>query len=378
LRDAYLELNSKRMFWIVLILSAIVMGAFGVIGVTPFGLSFAGYEWDTPFVPPKSQYKLLFSYMMIDWWLTWAVLILALISTAGIFPDFLSGGSIDLFISKPISRLRLFLTKYFTGMLFAFLQVSVFAVAAFFIVGWRGKIWEPRLFMAIPIVLALFSYLYGISVLLGVLTRSTIATLLLTILFWAIIGGMHYSETRLQAFKNIYNRRIETIDRQLAEMDSAPPTTEPTTQAATSSIPIPQVRGFARFLGIRPAPPRTTNRDRLVERKESTLRDLNFFGFWTRLAYPIHVILPKTSETADMLDRELMTSDEYLELLEGKRDEIQQRFRRQVSEQDIFYVNDEVELIRRARSKKVTILSSLGFEFVVVGLAAWVFCRRDF
>ena len=163
LHDAYRELNSKRMFWISLILSGVAMGAFGVIAVTKYGLTFAGYDWESSFIPPKSQYKFLFSSMMIDWWLTWAVLILAIISTAGIFPDFLSGGSIDLFISKPIGRLRLFLTKYFTGMLFAFLQVSIFSVVAFFVMGTRGKMWEPRLFLAIPIMLCLFSYLYTIA-----------------------------------------------------------------------------------------------------------------------------------------------------------------------------------------------------------------------
>ena len=88
LHDAYRELNSKRMFWISLILSGVAMGAFGVIAVTKYGLTFAGYDWESSFIPPKSQYKFLFSSMMIDWWLTWAVLILAIISTAGFFRIF--------------------------------------------------------------------------------------------------------------------------------------------------------------------------------------------------------------------------------------------------------------------------------------------------
>ena len=375
LRDAYLELNSKRMFWIVLILSAVVVGSFGVISVTPYGLSFAGYEWETPYVPPKSQYKMLFSYLMIDFWLTWAVLILALISTAGIFPDFLSGGSVDLFVSKPLSRLRLFLTKYFAGMLFALLQICVFSVISFVVVGRRGTIWEPRLFMAIPIVLCLFSYLYSISVLLGVITRSTIATLLLTVLMWAIMWGVHYSDLRLEALRNIYQRRIETIDRQLADLDKTQPATAPATAPSAGS----PVGGLARFLGFHPPRSvRPAGRDRLVERREATQKDLNFFRFWCRVARPLHLILPKTSATSDMLERELMSSDEYLDFLEGKREQIQQRFSRQVSEQDLFHVDDEVELIRRARSKKAIILSSLAFECVIVGFAAWIFCRRDF
>ena len=105
LHDAYRELNAKKMFWIVLLLSGLAMGAFAVISVTPEGLKLAGYDWDTGFVAPKSLYKYVFNQVIVEYWLTWAATILAIVSTAGIFPDFISGGSIDLFISKPISRL---------------------------------------------------------------------------------------------------------------------------------------------------------------------------------------------------------------------------------------------------------------------------------
>ena len=375
LHDAYRELNSKRMFWISLILSGVAMGAFGVIAVTKYGLTFAGYDWESSFIPPKSQYKFLFSSMMIDWWLTWAVLVLAIISTAGIFPDFLSGGSIDLFISKPIGRLRLFITKYFTGMLFAFLQVSIFSVVAFFVMGMRGKMWEPRLFLAIPIVLCLFSYLYAISVLLGVITRSTIATLLLTVLLWAIIGGMHFSEVRLQALRNIYARRIETIDQDLAAMDAAPPTTRASQNAASSSM----VKSMQDMLGIHsPTSVRSPERENLVAHRQTAVSGEHFFTTWHRVAYPIHVILPKTSETSDLLDHAIMSSDEYLEILSGRREEIQERFRRQVREQDMFLINDEIDTIRRSRSTVGILASSLAFEACILGIAAWMFCRRDF
>src|SRR5205814_3639124 len=158
------------------------------MSVSPTGLTFASHDWQSPYIPAESQYKYFFNYIIVDGWLTWGMLILAMVSTAGIFPDFLSGGAIDLFISKPISRLRLFLTKYLCGMLFVLLQVTIFAIVAFIVVGVRGTMWEPRLFLAIPIVLCMFSYLYAISILFGVLTRSTVAALLMTILTWALIG----------------------------------------------------------------------------------------------------------------------------------------------------------------------------------------------
>ena len=61
--------------------------------------------------PAGEFYKRLFVSIGIEIWLAWIALILALASTAGIFPDLMTAGSIDLFVSKPIGRLRLFLTE---------------------------------------------------------------------------------------------------------------------------------------------------------------------------------------------------------------------------------------------------------------------------
>src|SRR5205085_9269224 len=106
---------------------------------------------------------LMFSELGVGIWLTFAALILAIVSTASLFPDLITGGAIDLYLSKPISRLRLILTKYATGLLFVALQVLVFCAASFLVIGLRGGVWEPRLFLAVPIVLCFFSYLFCIS-----------------------------------------------------------------------------------------------------------------------------------------------------------------------------------------------------------------------
>jgi ABC-type transport system involved in multi-copper enzyme maturation permease subunit len=370
LHDAYRELNSKRMFWITLIISAVTIGGWAIISIGPNGLMLAGTDWETPYIPPMSEYKFLFTTIVIDWWLTWGVLILALISTAGIFPDFLSGGSVDLYIAKPISRARLFVTKYFCGMLFAFLQVAIFSVVAFFVVGIRAHLWEPRLFLAIPIALCLFSYLYTIAVLLGVLTRSTVATLLLTILLWGVVGGVHFSEVRMLAMKNVFERRIERLDQQIANLDHARPTTN---QAAAGAL-----HSAASMLGLHLPRVVSPERDRLVARRDNTASWVRIFGTMHRLTYPVHLILPKTSETSDLLDHALLTSDEFLDLLSGRKQEMQENFRRQVRDPDVFDIPGEIDTIRRSRSTQSILLSSLAFEAVILGLSAWIFCRRDF
>ena len=85
------------------------------------------------------------------------------------------------------------------------------------------------------------------------------------------------------------------------------------------------------MLGIHsPMSVRSPERENLVARRQSAVSGEHFFTTWHRVAYPIHVILPKTSETSDLLDHAIMTSDEYLDILSGRREEMQQRFRRQV------------------------------------------------
>src|SRR4051812_10750859 len=126
--DAYRELNARKMFWVVLVISGLVVIAFAGVGIDEKGLSIFGFSLPIPFnttmMPRADFYKMIFDSAGVGFWLSWLATILALISTAGIFPDMLTGGSIDLYLSKPISRLRLFLTKYLSALLFVALQVG--------------------------------------------------------------------------------------------------------------------------------------------------------------------------------------------------------------------------------------------------------------
>ncbi|HEV8293146.1 MAG TPA: hypothetical protein VGP94_14520, partial [Tepidisphaeraceae bacterium] len=188
--DAYRELNAKKLFWIVLSLSGFAMLAFAGFKADDQALYYFGFKFPNWGIPPRAMYKSIFTGFVIGMWLTWAATIIALMSTASIFPDLISGGSIDLFLSKPISRIRLFFTKYFSGLLFVILQVSVVCTMGYFALGIRAGSWNVKIFWGIPIVVCFFSYLFSICVLLGVVTRSAFAALPLTVLFWLTCWGV--------------------------------------------------------------------------------------------------------------------------------------------------------------------------------------------
>ena len=99
--DAYRELNSKKMFWISLILSALVVASIACVGINNKGLTVLWWTisldiLNTSFLSPASFYKFVFIQFGFNFWLAWIASILALISTASIIPDLVAGGSIEL------------------------------------------------------------------------------------------------------------------------------------------------------------------------------------------------------------------------------------------------------------------------------------------
>ena len=358
--DAYRELNARKMFWIVLVLSALVVAVFAAVGVKDGNLALLWFETAIPVVfEPADLYKMMFSAFGVSVWLAFAATILAIISTASIFPDFITGGSIDLYLSKPVSRLRLFVTKYLTGLLFVALQVGIFAAASYLVIGLRGGVWEEGIFLAIPLVVCFFSYLYGVCVLFGVMTRSTLAAVLLTMLFWFFLFCLDRGEVALLLFKTGAERehrslepRIRDLDRRLANMEKL----SPERQQASQNV-IDQWR---------------EDRDALVRQRDSkALRNLSVAH---RIVYGVKTALPKTRETTEVMNRKLLPAGPPGAQEPDASPEGRPRSRGQVNNADV----QRLDQAMRSRSLWWIIGTSLAFEAVVLALAAWIFCRRDY
>ena len=375
--DAYRELNAKRLFWIVLVISNLIAAGFGAVGINREGIvvfwkTFPNDFFNTTTLDRAEIYKWMFSQLGIDWWLTFIATILALVSTAGIFPEFLSGGAVDLYLSKPIGRPRLFLTKYITGLIFVALQVLVFCIGSFFVIGLRGGVWEPAIFVAVPCVLLFFSYLFAIMVLIGVLTRSTIAALLLTILCWVGTFAFHQTEVFLLTSStgeqlqsqdhNAQVERFQTLIDQLAASGAHVPdraSSRPVT-ADDRNLQIAQLN--------------------LTEAQKNRADDADPFASWHRLMFALTYPLPKTTETVALIRREL---GERMHIRRDRDNDDEERS--QQSGSNMFQNRQlmrraarETQKILDARSTTYILGTSLGFEAVMVGMAAWIFCRRDF
>lgn len=346
---AYRELNARKLFWITMLISGLLVGAFAAVGLNETGMTVLWWDFELPLLnssvmPPDMFYKLLFALFGVPYWLAWLATILALISTAPIMPDMVSGGSIDILLSKPIGRTRLFLTRYFTGLLFVAVQVSVFTVASFFLIGFRGGVWEPWILIAIPLVLIFFSYLFSVCALVGLLTRSTIAALLVTILFWLFIFGVNAAESITLAGKTATELSLE-ISQEDYDL------------AVEAGDPI-EVTGELQL--------------KLDDDNDS-------FQTWASVHkwfYLSKTILPKTDETIALLER-LLRQNADLEIPQDNNDQQMQAFGtvNRISQRKF---QERLQEITDSRSMTWVIGTSLLFEVGILGIACLWFGRRDF
>jgi len=368
--DAYRELADRKLFWLILALSAVAIVGFAGFKADEAQLTYFGFHFPNVGIPPRALYKSIFTGFVIGLWLTWFATVLALISTASIFPDFIAFGSIDLFLSKPISRLRLFFTKYIAGLLFVILQVLVFTVMAFFVLGVRGGGWFPGIFWGIPIVVCFFSYLFSICVFFGVLWRSTLAAFFLTLVFWLICYALGTTELVLLNFKTDAQLSLTRLNLQIDTYDKRISMMQPATTGATRPTTQPESRLLADF---------KETRERLVKEKEETITTLNSLDRWHGIFYSVKTIFPKTTDTIELLNHILLTREEVGQLT--PEDRRARRNKKNVDDDpEIPHQRTDVEFQNRLRDRSIAWIvgTSLLFEAAVLSLAAWIFHRRDF
>ncbi len=371
LLDAYRQLSAAKLFWLTLGLSAIVVLVFGSIGFNDEGMSLffgltqieseivnAGSPW------ARGLYIGIYSSFLVTIWLGWIATVLALISTCTIFPEFVQGGSIELSLSKPISRLHLFFMKYAVSLSFVVLQVLLFCGGIFLCVGLRIGEWNWGIFYAIPIITVFYSYLFSVCVLVGMLTRSGITALLITGLFWMGLMSAQAAEAVLNRFVTEQKVTIERLEEGIVKA------TEELAELESESSTDMRIQ---------------RRKDRIESFQEDVDAAKVLFDKIDVWHQPVSwglTALPKTGQTIGLLDRWLDdgTGFDIAALMRGDRQELDE-----VDEFDpTTYGARERETMRRLdedyseRSLWYVVGTSLLFEGLILTLAAWYVCKKDF
>ncbi len=154
----------------------------------------------------SSGLRLLFGSVVIPgddaarqllFWLAFCVadclgILVVLLGTAGFLPAFLEPAAASVLVAKPVSRCGLLLGRVFGVTVFVAVHGGLFLAATAAGVAWSTGLWLPGYFLALPLLVVQFLAFYGMSALIAVSTRSTVAAMLGSVFFCLISWGMSF------------------------------------------------------------------------------------------------------------------------------------------------------------------------------------------
>jgi ABC-type transport system involved in multi-copper enzyme maturation permease subunit len=124
----------------------------------------------------------------------WVGVLAGVVITSFFIPNMLRKGTVDLLLVKPINRWTLLVYKYIGGLTFIFLSTSYAIGGLWLVLGIRSGLWANGALIMIFTITFFFAILYAVSTFVGVITRSTVTSIMVTIGVWFalyVIGGVY-------------------------------------------------------------------------------------------------------------------------------------------------------------------------------------------
>ena len=115
-------------------------------------------------------------------------LILAIFSSSSFIPELLEKGNVDLFLSKPVSRIQLLIGKYLGVILFVFVNIFIFVLGVWLIISLKFNYWDFSFLTLSLVIVYVFAVLYSLIVLFGVITRTSIPGMMIAYVIFIILS----------------------------------------------------------------------------------------------------------------------------------------------------------------------------------------------
>src|SRR5438067_9783643 len=93
---------------------------------------------------------------------------LAIFATAHLVPRMQEKGTIDLYLSRPVSRVRLLMSRYVAGLILAGSNVVYLIGTIWLIIAWKTHVFHPRFLLGGSIMFLMIAILLAFAFLIGV------------------------------------------------------------------------------------------------------------------------------------------------------------------------------------------------------------------
>ena len=118
------------------------------------------------------------------------IVLFGVFATASVIPDMLEKGTVDLYVSKPISRFELLFGKYLGAIAVMFANALYFIGALWLIIGIKLGVWNIYFLLSVLTLTFIFLCLYAIVVFLGVWTRTTSISIIGAFFYLFVVGPL--------------------------------------------------------------------------------------------------------------------------------------------------------------------------------------------
>lgn len=198
--DAYQQVLDN---WVFRILAALVIGTVALsfaVGAGPDSLSilwlrypYSELGFGSNLLPGEARRELLegLQTLFIDNVVGTLGLLGCLAATSFFVPQMLERGAADTLFSKPVSRTALLTARYVAGLMFVALLAVALVGGLYLGLKLRSNLGGTDLLWSAPVLVYRFAIVYSTTVLIGVVTRSSVAALLGSFLFLGFNSCVH-------------------------------------------------------------------------------------------------------------------------------------------------------------------------------------------
>lgn len=133
---------------------------------------------------------------------------LAIFATAHLVPRLQDKGTIDLYLSRPVGRVPLLLSRYVAGLILAATNVIYLVGAIWLLVVWKTGVVHARFLIGAGIIIFVIAALLAFAFLVGTITSSTAVSIMSTYALF-FVSAMLMGHDRIEAaMSSIWNARL--------------------------------------------------------------------------------------------------------------------------------------------------------------------------
>ena len=105
---------------------------------------------------------------------------LAIFATAHLVPRMQEKGTIDLYLARPVSRVKLLLSRYVAGLMLAGINIFYLIGTIWLIVMWKTRVVHPRFLLGGALILFMIAVELAFAFVIGVFSSSTAVSIMAT------------------------------------------------------------------------------------------------------------------------------------------------------------------------------------------------------